>query len=179
LSTIISRKDAKQLGLKRYFTGKPCKHGHIDERRVHDGACTECQRISYRSYLSENTEKERFRKRAYMNDWRSSLTTEELKVINDLTYQTYSYGYKARARARLDACRQATPPWVDTKALTQIYKNCPGGYHVDHIIPLRGITPDGHKVCGLHVPWNLQYLPAKDNLKKRNKVQLHDINDIM
>ncbi|KKK96676.1 hypothetical protein LCGC14_2660360, partial [marine sediment metagenome] len=30
----ITRDEAKALGLKRYFTGKPCKYGHISEHRV-------------------------------------------------------------------------------------------------------------------------------------------------
>jgi hypothetical protein len=34
---IISRKEAKAAGLTRYFTGKPCKRGHVVERRVDTG----------------------------------------------------------------------------------------------------------------------------------------------
>ena len=41
---IISRKEAKALGLKRYFTGKPCKHGHLSERSI-DNGCLECVRL--------------------------------------------------------------------------------------------------------------------------------------
>jgi len=39
---IISRKDARAQGLKRYFTGKPCTHGHIEERLVSDATCRTC-----------------------------------------------------------------------------------------------------------------------------------------
>jgi hypothetical protein len=56
------------------------------------------------------------------------------------------------------------PPWANKEAIKQFYRNCPAGYHVDHIIPLRG-----RKVSGLHVMENLQYLLAKENLSKGNK----------
>jgi len=45
---IISRKEAKARGLTRYFTGRPCKNGHIAEHRV-SGACVECLRIKKRT----------------------------------------------------------------------------------------------------------------------------------
>jgi 5-methylcytosine-specific restriction endonuclease McrA len=41
---VISREDAKAQGLKRYFTGIPCKHGHVAERYVSKWACTACVR---------------------------------------------------------------------------------------------------------------------------------------
>jgi len=47
---IISRAEAKAKGLKRYFTGKPCKHGHVAERVVVNATCVECERASVRKY---------------------------------------------------------------------------------------------------------------------------------
>lgn len=52
------------------------------------------------------------------------------------------------------------------KEIRQIYINCPPNHHVDHVIPLRG-----RGVNGLHVPWNLQYLPATENMRKGNRIQ--------
>lgn len=59
----------------------------------------------------------------------------------------------------------ATPKWCDKAALNRFISNCPEGYHVDHIIPLRGKF-----VWGLNIPENLQYLPAQENLSKNNKI---------
>lgn len=62
----------------------------------------------------------------------------------------------------------ATPIWItdaQLEEMVRIYKDCPKGHHVDHIIPLQG-----KEAKGLHVPWNLQYLPAKENQRKSNRI---------
>lgn len=37
-----SKREAKAHGEKYYFTGKPCKHGHIAKRWTHNGVCEIC-----------------------------------------------------------------------------------------------------------------------------------------
>ncbi len=41
---IINRSQAILLGLKRYYTGKACKHGHLEPRYTHNGECEQCAR---------------------------------------------------------------------------------------------------------------------------------------
>lgn len=56
-----------------------------------------------------------------------------------------------------------TPNWANIKEINKFIRNCPKGYQVDHIIPLKGKL-----VSGLHVLDNLQYLTAYDNRVKNN-----------
>jgi hypothetical protein len=71
---------------------------------------------------------------------------------------------------------RAVPKWLtedeyqqikDFYEIARMFKLFTGqDYHVDHIVPLQG-----KNVCGLHVPWNLQVIPARENLSKSNKLQ--------
>ena len=49
---LISLKEARTLGLKRYFTGKPCVHGHISERQVSARRCIQCTRVGVKKNSS-------------------------------------------------------------------------------------------------------------------------------
>jgi hypothetical protein len=67
---VISLGEARSRGLERYFTGKPCKHGHISERRTKGSNCIECDngrdRGDYnRRYYAANAEAKKDYSREY------------------------------------------------------------------------------------------------------------------
>lgn len=39
---VMTRRQAAEAGLKRYYTGKPCSKGHDDQRFVSTGVCVKC-----------------------------------------------------------------------------------------------------------------------------------------
>lgn len=83
---------------------------------------------------------------------------------------------KERNKRRIAYIKEQTPSWIteeDRKQMATEFllaKWCTTMmgelYTVDHIVPLRGKT-----VSGLHVPWNLQVIPAKANFEKHAKFE--------
>src|SRR4051794_2593194 len=43
-----TRAEAKMLGVGRFFTGKPCRHGHLAPRYVSTTNCSACQVVHAR-----------------------------------------------------------------------------------------------------------------------------------
>jgi hypothetical protein len=157
-----TRAEALASNGSRYFTGKPCKVGHLAPRRASDAICILC---SKEKHLRNREAKLDYAKR-YRNENKEKVQQSMHKYYKKNRATFFSYNRLRRAQKR-----KAQPSWVNIKTITEIYQEAirltaltGTKYHVDHIIPLRG-----KNVCGLHVPWNLRVIPAKENLSKGNK----------
>lgn len=101
---------------------------------------------------------------------------EKIKVYRKAYRNTYEGKGKINANVskRLANKLQQTPKWLTKeqhKEIEQWYVDTAEcrwlslePLHVDHIIPLQG-----KNVSGLHVPWNMQILPASENIRKSNR----------
>jgi 5-methylcytosine-specific restriction endonuclease McrA len=185
-----TRAEAKATGAKYYFTGEPCKHGHIAPRKT-KGSCVECLKVEwekgntaraeyFRQYNTREDVKDRksgwyianrekviqtaaTRPKAVLREYRNAWKRNNLLQI------------RADTKARRRKHRQATPKWLTRKQkseIRQLYqiaitmtKTTGEQYVVDHIVPLRS-----EFVCGLHVPWNLRVITQEENLKKSNQL---------
>lgn len=52
---VMARKEARACGLERYFTGEPCKNGHVAPRNAITGKCTECRFPSANKWREYNS----------------------------------------------------------------------------------------------------------------------------
>lgn len=126
------------------------------------------------------------RQKKYVEDNREKVRDNRRKsrLKNKATIKAYESNNKDALRAKCAKRRartgKAAPNWLSKEQLSEINKiysyarlleKITGGpHHVDHIIPLKG-----GDICGLHVPWNLQALPAKENLQKGTEVDYDQV----
>jgi hypothetical protein len=136
------------------------------------------------SYI-KNGEQKRAYQRAY-----SAARPEESKLKSKLFYAKNPEYYKqfrikhpekvnAKEVKRKTAKLHRTPIWLtedDFWLIEQAYELAAKrtlmfgfSWHVDHVIPLQGKI-----VSGLHVPSNLQVIPASINTSKQNKFKVCD-----
>lgn len=191
MTKIITRQEAKLAGLVRYFTGKPCSAaGHVDERYTRNGECFGCAKLKFNDWNKKNPEKKKqYRKEYFQKNsqqeyemrkkWMDAHPekAKEFKVKKNKATGVWAKNNREKcnaAQAKRRASKiQRTPSWLSPAhsfEMECIYKYCSMlrsiglDYHVDHIEPLQG-----NSVSGLHVPWNLQVIPAIENLSKNNR----------
>lgn len=207
-----SRKAAIDGGHKGYFTGLPCKSGHVAPRYL-SGVCVECGAISNtknrlkhperareasrlcmakpgskerrRAWVERNRETQKARVQAWNAEnkerrravgllWREA-NRDKVRQASKRSRQKDPARECAKVMRRHAAKLSATPPWLNEQhhaEIRAVYQQASMTsaffgvrFHVDHVIPLRGA-----EVCGLHVPWNLQVIPAAENHRKSNRL---------
>lgn len=181
----MERAAAKASGQKQYFTGRPCKYGHIANRCTSSGSCVICANISEKKSRNKAliNDPNLYKKRYAINPERAKKAALKYRLENPekakATYRIAKLKRRAKAtaaeRERQIAKIGATPKWLSKeqkKQIANIYEMARktsflAGFkcHVDHIVPIKGKL-----VCGLHVPWNLRVVSQSYNSKKFNKL---------
>lgn len=164
---MITRAEAIRSGASRYFTGVPCKRGHVAERYVASKTCRICADANAQKTKDKNPDKYL----ALVKVWQKANPDRVAKyqLLKNRKNPARRNKWTADYRAAKD---QRAPEWLTDAQMFEmecVYAYCSAmrhvglDYHVDHIVPLRGDA-----VSGLHVPWNLQVLPGRENMSKGN-----------
>lgn len=165
-----TRKEALAGGYKRYSTGVACAQGHVAERRAKTGECLACRADFLIIWRKNNPAKvKQHNETQYINHTQ--------KIKDNVKKWSKNNPVKILAHTRKQQIKRLmrSPKWLtedDHWMIEQSYelaalrtKMFGFSWHVDHILPLQGKT-----VSGLHVPTNLQVIPAVDNIRKGNRV---------
>ena len=148
------REKAKNIDRSEYIRQHYLNNKEKIKKRLKDYEIKNKERIALRRKLQRIRDGEQYKKR-------SKEAKKRYRENNKERYTLLNRQQCAKRRAKL---LKAIPKFANLEKIKEIYKNCPKGYEVDHIIPLQG-----KNVSGLHIETNLQYLPMLENRVKSNK----------
>ncbi|KKL83296.1 hypothetical protein LCGC14_1976200 [marine sediment metagenome] len=183
---IIKRKEAKDKGLKGYFTGNTCKQGHIAERQTSNGCCRSCinkantspegraRSKKYRQTENGRQQRSMWEKKYFQTDQGRAASTKRTK-----RYFKTDRGKAVRnTHSRKNQIKrfQTQPIWVSDENIARLYleaqrltKETGIKRHVHHIIPLCQLD----YVCGLHCEANLV------NVTEDEHKRLHSSEEVL
>lgn len=103
---IVTRKEAKERGLKRYFSGGSCPKGHVTERITVNGQCVECSRLNCILYKAANRDKVK----AYNADY-SAANIDQIRKYGAEYRAANVEKIKARDAANPEKRRECSLRW--------------------------------------------------------------------
>lgn len=117
MEDLITKEAAKLLGLKYYFTGIPCKKGHIEKRYINTGICYQCKRDQHKRNYEKHSEvvkvrnsrssiKNRIRRNRYSKEWSKKNHSKRLEIMMNYRVRNKEkinfYGRQYMKRKRLN-----------------------------------------------------------------------------
>ena len=114
-----TRSEAKASGAPQYFTGKPCKQGHLAPKFTCSGSCTECLATRRREYMREWSEKNPEVKKQRAAEWYQKNREEVIERVRANYYKDvdasrqrgrdYAETHKEEAKTRIKKWSQENP----------------------------------------------------------------------
>jgi hypothetical protein len=109
MTALISRQNAMALGLKRYFTGKPCKRGHVSEMQTASRKCLDCERQrNNANYRANRCAMRKYRRALYhANPDKKSSSTKYYYANRDACLEGFRKYYQENRDACLERGRKS------------------------------------------------------------------------
>jgi len=158
-----------QSGKSKYYTGKPCTHGHISERYTASGACAACVSVAAAShranFVPEDGRKARQLAKAQLEPIRLRIRDDEAETILGYCVAVTHARFPAIQYADV-APKRGRPPQVEAGSrLYTVY------VHPDDAFGFRALAKaafDAHSVDGAAVAATVQeraeaLMPARRN----------------
>lgn len=177
----MQRKEAMSLGLKQYYNGRSCPHGHSANRYVSTGLCIICAANNKKSWQKSNPGKiKEYSKEYYRKNKKNILTRfkawvkdnpDKMRELNKKWHINNPEGRRIH-EGRRRSIKKGSGDNYTTKQLTDLriaqdnlcvycFVCVKSKYHIDHIDPL--------SLGGSNGIENIQILCPTCNMQKHNK----------